>query len=232
MQAATSTRNYTEERIKPLLETELERRTHFHPETVPAFSANRVFEYLRQEAYKDYAYRGNRNNPTNLANRAVDWEADIINTFRNHGDMDRMVGERDTPTGRSLFVARPMRANEICIDREWLRVEARRGSGGTRGFGSDGRTRSASRGVRPCAAGGGLTADGKGNGGPGRSAYDRLPRRYPTIVAKTGSRALMTIRSNVLEVRSQTTSLISLKFSMTNFCSSGLRPEIAGSEGL
>ena len=115
MQGATSTRNYTAERIKPLLESELEHSTHFHPETVPAFAANRVFQYLRQGAYSDYTYREVALNPTNLADRTVDWEADIINTFRNHGDMDRIVGERDTPTGRSLYVARPMRSEDSCI---------------------------------------------------------------------------------------------------------------------
>src|SRR5579864_1452336 len=116
MQGATSTRNYTSERIKPLLESELGRSTHFHPETVPAFAANRVFQYLRQGAYSDYTYRETALNPTNLTDRAVDWEADIINIFRNHSDEDPIVGERDTPTGRSLFVARPMRAQESCIE--------------------------------------------------------------------------------------------------------------------
>jgi HAMP domain-containing protein len=116
MQGATSTRNYTADRIKPLLESELEHSTHFHPETVPAFAAIRVFEYLRQGAYKDYTYREASLNPTNPSDRAVDWEADIISTFRNQRGMDRIVGARDTPTGRSLFVARPMRAEENCIE--------------------------------------------------------------------------------------------------------------------
>jgi hypothetical protein len=48
-------------------------------------------------------------NPTNPRDRAVDWEADIINTFRNHpGAAKELVGERDTPTGRSLYLARPI----------------------------------------------------------------------------------------------------------------------------
>jgi HAMP domain-containing protein len=116
MQGATSTRNYTAERIKPLLDSELERSKNFHPETVPAFAANRVFQYLRQGAYSDYTYRETSLNPTNLTDRAMDWEGDIISSFRNHSDSDRIVGERDTPTGRSLFVARPMRAQESCIE--------------------------------------------------------------------------------------------------------------------
>jgi HAMP domain-containing protein len=116
MQGATSTRIYTADRIKPLLENELERSTHFHPESVPAFAAIRVFQYLRQGAYHDYTYRETALNPTNPADRAVDWEADIISSFRNQSDTDQIVGERDTPAGRSLFVARPMRAEESCME--------------------------------------------------------------------------------------------------------------------
>jgi protein-histidine pros-kinase len=116
MQGANSTRDYTADRIKPLLESELERSTHFHPETVPAFAATRVFQYLRQGAYREYTYRETSLNPTNPVDRAVDWEADIIGTFRNQPGVDRIVGERDTPTGRSLFVARPLPAVQNCLE--------------------------------------------------------------------------------------------------------------------
>ena len=103
MQGATSTRTYTSERIKPLLESELAHSSHFYPETVPAFAATRAFQYLQQGAYSDYSYREPSLNPTNPADRAVDWEADIISTFRNHKGTDRIVGERDTPTGRCFL---------------------------------------------------------------------------------------------------------------------------------
>ena len=78
MQGSTATRNYTSERIKPLLEREHDRIAHFHPETVPAFAANEVFQYLRQGEYTNYTYRETSLNPTNPVDRAVDWEADII----------------------------------------------------------------------------------------------------------------------------------------------------------
>ena len=48
-------------------------------------------------------------NPTNPRNRAVDWEADIVNQFRNNKDSSEIIGDRDTPTGRSFYVARPIR---------------------------------------------------------------------------------------------------------------------------
>ena len=139
MQGASATRSYTADRIKPLLESELEHSSHFHPETVPAFAATRIFQYLRQGEYNEYVYREPSLNPTDLADRAVDWEADVINTFRNHTGMDRLVGERDTPTGRFLFVARPLRAEESCIQCHGLPAKAPRAMvriyGANNGFG-------------------------------------------------------------------------------------------------
>jgi protein-histidine pros-kinase len=124
MEGATSTRDYTAERIKPLLESELEHSNHFHPETVPAFAARQVFQHLQQGEYSEYSYREASLNPTNLVDRAVDWEADVINTFRNHAGMERIEGQRSTPTGVSLFVARPLRAEKSCVECHGLATKA------------------------------------------------------------------------------------------------------------
>ncbi len=43
------------------------------------------------------------------ARSAADWEADIIQRFRNDPNAAEMVGERDTPMGKSLYLARPIR---------------------------------------------------------------------------------------------------------------------------
>lgn len=138
MQGSTATRNYTEERIKPLLESELEHSSHFHVETVPAFAANRVFQYLRQGEYREYTYREPSLNPTNLENRATDWETDIIQTFRNYGG-DQIVRERETPTGRLLYVARPLRVQNSCTECHGLPANAPKAMvriyGATNGFG-------------------------------------------------------------------------------------------------
>jgi protein-histidine pros-kinase len=88
----------------------------FLPQTVPAFAATENFAQLRV-SYPDYAYKEAVLNPTNPRDRAVDWEADIINTFRNHANGEKeLVGERDTPTGRSLFMARPIQAAPPCLE--------------------------------------------------------------------------------------------------------------------
>ena len=40
----------------------------------------------------------------------------IVNAFRNNSDLKEFVGQRDTPTGRSLYVARPLRiVNPACL---------------------------------------------------------------------------------------------------------------------
>ncbi|HZO22894.1 MAG TPA: DUF3365 domain-containing protein, partial [Steroidobacteraceae bacterium] len=54
-------------------------------------------------------------NPTNPRDRATDWEADLIQKFRNDAHTHEIVGERDTPTGRSLYMARPIQVESECL---------------------------------------------------------------------------------------------------------------------
>lgn len=115
METAGSARTYTTNQIKPLLQNEQMHIRTFLPETVPAFAATENFNYLRA-AYPDYTYKEATLNPTNLRDRAVDWEADIINSFRNEPQNHEMIGERKTPTGNSLFLARPITADAPCLE--------------------------------------------------------------------------------------------------------------------
>ena len=114
METALAMRRYTSEQVKPALNS-LPQDTVFHRETVPAFGATEMFNYLR-EKYPDYSYKEAALNPTNPRDRAADWEADIITTFRNHPDREIFAGERLTPTGNSLYLARPMRAAKSCLE--------------------------------------------------------------------------------------------------------------------
>jgi protein-histidine pros-kinase len=115
MEAMQSARNYTSSEIKPLLGTPQQLQDTFYPQTVPAFAATQSFNYLKM-SYPDYAYKEAALNPTNPRDRAVDWEADVINVFRNSKSRTELVGERDTPTGRSLYLARPIAANQPCLE--------------------------------------------------------------------------------------------------------------------
>jgi HAMP domain-containing protein len=108
MEAAIAVRTYTATQIKPLLETQI--KYTFLPQIVPAYSANAYFSQL-QKKFPDYSYKEATLNPTNPINRATDWEADLVEEFRKSYDKTEIVGERDTPNGRSLYMARPMKVS-------------------------------------------------------------------------------------------------------------------------
>ena len=113
MEAAIAVRTYTATQIKPLLETQM--KYSFLPQSVPAYSANAYFSQL-QKAFPAYAYKEATLNPTNPVNRATDWEADIIQEFRKVRDKTEIIGERDTPNGRTLYMARPLKvSNPACL---------------------------------------------------------------------------------------------------------------------
>jgi protein-histidine pros-kinase len=78
---------------------------------VPAYSATEVFNGLRKK-FPEYAYKEATLNPTNPRNRAVDWETDLVNQFRNNPEQAEIIGERDAPTGRLLYVARPIQIRD------------------------------------------------------------------------------------------------------------------------
>jgi protein-histidine pros-kinase len=65
-----------------------------------------------RKKYPDYAYKEAALNPTNPRDRAVEWEADIVNEFRNNPSRGEISGTRVTPTGMSLFLARPFQIKD------------------------------------------------------------------------------------------------------------------------
>jgi protein-histidine pros-kinase len=113
MEQANAVRAYTSGQITKLLETQM--KYEFLPQSVPAYSATEVLATVRAK-YPEYAYKEATLNPTNPRDRAVGWEVDIVNSFRNEAELKEFVGQRDTPTGRSLYIARPLRiTNPACL---------------------------------------------------------------------------------------------------------------------
>jgi FOG: HAMP domain len=121
MEKALAVRGYTSRQIAPLLETQM--KYTFLPQSVPAYSATEVLATLQQK-YPDYAYKEATLNPTNPRDRAVEWEVDIVNQFRNTPTLREFVGQRDTPGGRSLYVARPIQITDAACLRCHSTVEA------------------------------------------------------------------------------------------------------------
>ncbi len=109
LESAKSVRTYTSKQIVPLLQTQL--KYQFHPQSVPSYSAVENFN-LVSKSYPDFAYKEATLNPTNLRDRASDWEADIVNKLRSDANLKEYVGERETPTGRSLYIARPLQIKD------------------------------------------------------------------------------------------------------------------------
>lgn len=108
MEAALSMRSYTVSQVRPLLPYDPEK---FHPQSVPAYSATEIMNSLRKK-YPDYFYKEATLNPTNPRNKAVEWGADIVNAFRGNPERGEISGMRDTPTGPSLYLARPFQIKD------------------------------------------------------------------------------------------------------------------------
>jgi protein-histidine pros-kinase len=112
MGAAMAVRTYTNRQITPHLELQLMRT--FLPQSLPAFAATETFKALREQ-HPEYSYKEAVLNPTNPGNKALDWEADIISEFRNEPQRKDFRGSRETPVGKALYLARPIRITEGCL---------------------------------------------------------------------------------------------------------------------
>lgn len=105
MEGASAVRRYTAEEIQPLLAEQIDGR--FLPQTIPSYAATHNLNTVRGN-HPEYEYREATLNPTNLRDRATDWESDVIQRFRNDASTTEIIGERDSATGRALYIAHPL----------------------------------------------------------------------------------------------------------------------------
>ena len=107
MHAAMAIRDYTTELVKPHLDVTLADK--FLPQTVPAYAATETLRRL-QGRFAGYEYKEAVLNPTNLRDRANEWEERIIEDFRA-GRVDlkqEVTGEVGEGMHRAMYVARPI----------------------------------------------------------------------------------------------------------------------------
>jgi protein-histidine pros-kinase len=109
MASANAIRHYTSHTVAPLIG--VEREGTFLLASVPAFAAQSHFQAIQYE-FPDYSYKEAVVNPTNLAHRTTDWEADVVAFFRAHQKQQEFIAERDTPSGRLLSLAHPISVTE------------------------------------------------------------------------------------------------------------------------
>jgi HAMP domain-containing protein len=113
MDAATAVRSYTVEQIKPHLDPLMAET--FLPQTVPAYAATETLAHVLKK-YPDYGYKEATLNPTNPRDRATDWEADIVQQFRQNAQYKELISERTGGSGRQIYIAKPMQiSNEACL---------------------------------------------------------------------------------------------------------------------
>ena len=104
-----SVAQYTRDEIKPLLAGA--NQALFYPQSVPFWAAQTSFRRLQKD-FPDYSYKAATLNPTNPADKAAEWEAQIIEMFRRDPTLKEHVVVRDTPQGRVFTVARPIRISD------------------------------------------------------------------------------------------------------------------------
>ncbi|MBK8529495.1 MAG: DUF3365 domain-containing protein [Rubrivivax sp.] len=110
---ANAVRGYTSAQITPLLATQM--KYEFLPQSVPSFSAVEVLSTLLKK-YPDYFYKEATLNPTNPRDRATGWEVDVVNQFRANADLKEQIGQRETPSGPSMYLSTPLRiTNAACL---------------------------------------------------------------------------------------------------------------------
>jgi len=83
----------------------------FFPQSIPFYASTENFNYFRGQ-YPNYTYKEAALNPTNPRDRTVDWEADVVNIFRNDASRTEVTGHRETPDGASLYFCAPIRVDD------------------------------------------------------------------------------------------------------------------------
>src|SRR5271166_7064526 len=96
MAQASAIRDYTAKEIGPLLADQA--KVRFLPHTVPSWAAQTNLRALATQ-FPDYTYKEAALNPTNPADRATDWEADIIDFFDHNPTLPELNTTRSTPEG-------------------------------------------------------------------------------------------------------------------------------------
>ncbi len=109
LEMAQAVRGYTVNEIRPLIKDKMVHE--FLPQSVPAYAATQSFARLR-EKHSEYSYKEATLNPTNLKDRATDWEVDVIQDFAKDANKKQIIGVRETPTGTSLFLSQPIRIKD------------------------------------------------------------------------------------------------------------------------
>ena len=105
LSAANAVRDYTTREVAPAI-------TRGDPNVIqamiiPSYAAQVNLRRVQAD-FPEYAYKEAALNPTNPNDLAAPWEAAFIHAFRRDQNLTELMGERETPQGRLLTLARPI----------------------------------------------------------------------------------------------------------------------------
>ncbi len=107
LETAMAVRAYTSEEVAVALQA-LDDKGSFHAAQVPSFAAQSAMRRLAQKL-PEYQYRESSLNPTNLNDRATDWEVGLLRAFQADPQRTELSGELGAGQDRQYYVARPIR---------------------------------------------------------------------------------------------------------------------------
>jgi len=118
IESMNAVRSYTSTYVRPLLKDDLDASREFIPETVPAFSARTVFENFRSQVdFETYLYKEAAFNPTSPANKADDFEAELLSEMISGNTTGEVNGYRTLHGERLFYIARPLAiGSESCLE--------------------------------------------------------------------------------------------------------------------
>ncbi|MDD2882515.1 MAG: DUF3365 domain-containing protein [Rhodoferax sp.] len=113
LEAALAVRAYTGNDVAPVLQTLQD--NDFHAAQVPSFAAQNTMARLAQK-FPDYKYRESSLNPTNLNDRASDWEVGLLREFQADAKLLELDGEIGSGKNQRFYLARPIRmSSSACM---------------------------------------------------------------------------------------------------------------------
>ncbi len=118
IETMNAVRGYTTKNVRPLLADQLAASPEFISETVPAFSARTVFENFRSQVdFSTYLYKEAATNPTNPADAADSFEADLLTQFSSGAREGEVSGFRELNGERLFYIARPLTiGSDSCLE--------------------------------------------------------------------------------------------------------------------
>ena len=107
LETALAVRVYTSEQVSAAVQAN-QASTDFNPVQVPSFAAQSALRGV-QAKFPEFRYRESSLNPTNVNDRATDWEVSLLRQFQAEPDRTELAGEIGDAGKRQYFVARPIR---------------------------------------------------------------------------------------------------------------------------